>query len=191
MAFDKFKENCAIKMSNGDELQSVMNTKNEHWSRRKIIILLALLASSCSEMPQRKDSVNEAIDTGTDTTNHKDTLAKRKPGIPETSTNSDLVRKYDNMRFKDVTVKKAGDNKYLVQGKGQIFEAAFGWVVEDGHNELNKGHEMTNAGAPEWGDFSFTIEIVNKRPSSKLHLILFETSAMDGSRQHELAIPLQ
>jgi hypothetical protein len=77
-----------------------------------------------------------------------------------------------------------------VKGKGQIFEAAFSWVVEDGHNEIKKGHQMTDAGAPEWGNFNFVVEVVKQRSNATLHLIIFEISAKDGSRQYELPIKL-
>lgn len=97
---------------------------------------------------------------------------------------------YANDRFKDVTLEKTGEHTYTVKGKAQIFEANFGWVVEDGHEELKQGHQMTDAGAPEWGNFNFSFEVEKKRPESTLTLILFETSAEDGSRQHELTIPL-
>jgi|GEM_PF-523448 len=99
-------------------------------------------------------------------------------------------KSYGNQRFKDVTIEKIGASKYKITGKGQIFEASFGWVVEDGHRELKSGHQMTDMGAPEWGNFSFTVDVSKHRPNSTLHLILFETSAKDGSRQHELPIPL-
>ncbi len=49
---------------------------------------------------------------------------------------------------------------------------------------------MTEAGAPEWGKFEFTIDAKKKREISTLILILFESSAMDGSRQYELPIVL-
>ena len=49
---------------------------------------------------------------------------------------------------------------------------------------------MTDAGAPEWGKFEFAISVHKKRKNSTLTLILFESSAMDGSRQHELPITL-
>jgi hypothetical protein len=62
--------------------------------------------------------------------------------------------------------------------------------VEDGHNELKKGFESTDAGAPAWGDFSFTVEAEKERPNSTLHLVLFATSAKDGSRGHELPVYL-
>ena len=78
----------------------------------------------------------------------------------------------------------------MIKGKGQIFEANFSWIIEDGHEELQQGHQMTDAGAPEWGNFSFTVNASKKRPNSTLHLILFEISAKDGSRQHELPVPL-
>lgn len=95
---------------------------------------------------------------------------------------------YTNERFKDVTVTRLNDTTFQIKGKGQIFEAAFSWVIEDGHNELKQGFEMTDAGAPEWGNFSFTVSAVKARPQSTLHLILFETSAKDGSRQYELPL---
>jgi hypothetical protein len=97
---------------------------------------------------------------------------------------------YANARFKDVTIEKMQEyGEIKVKGKAQIFEASFNWVIEDGHNELKSGHEMTDAGAPEWGNFSFQI-VPPKKENAKLHLILFEISAKDGSRQHELIIPL-
>ena len=103
---------------------------------------------------------------------------------------SPAAKTYSNARFKEVTVEKIAEHKFLVQGKGQIFEASFNWVVEDGHEEIKKGFEMTDAGAPEWGNFKFTIDVQKKDPNSTLHLILFESSAKDGSRQYELPITL-
>lgn len=105
---------------------------------------------------------------------------------------SDLLRDsfYSNQRFRNVQVEKLGEGRYRVTGQGQIFEARFGWVVEDGHSELARGNESTNAGAPEWGNFSFTVEAKKEKPASTLHLILFESSAKDGSRQHQLPVPL-
>ena len=118
-----------------------------------------------------------------------DEVATEKPSGEKPSTNLPS-RTYSNERFKEVTVEKTGDHKFLIKGKGQIFEAAFSWVVEDGHDELKKGFTMTDAGAPAWGNFSFTVDAPKKRANSTLHLILFESSAKDGSRQYELPILL-
>jgi len=98
---------------------------------------------------------------------------------------------YSNARFKDVTVAKTGANHFTIEGKAQIFEANVEWVVEDGHYELKKGFETADAGAPEWGKFRFTVDVQKQRPNSTLTLVLFETSMKDGSRQHELPIPLK
>ena len=49
---------------------------------------------------------------------------------------------------------------------------------------------MTDAGAPRWGNFNFKAEAKKANPNTVLHLILFEASAKDGSRQHELSVPL-
>lgn len=98
---------------------------------------------------------------------------------------------YSNERFRNVRVEVINDSSFRVQGEAQIFEARFGWVVEDGHNELANGFESTDAGAPSWGDFSFTVRVEKRQLNSTLHLILFENSAKDGSRQHSLPVPLQ
>jgi len=97
---------------------------------------------------------------------------------------------YANKRFKEVFAEPLGNDSFLVKGKAQIFEANFSWVLEDGHYEILKGNQMTDAGAPEWGKFEFIIYAQKRRKNSTLTLILFESSAMDGSRQHELPITL-
>ena len=131
--------------------------------------------------------------------NGKTTETESGHGTPDSSYITDdydsadtgsSVKVYANERFKDVTVQKIGADTFTIEGKGQIFEANFGWVVEDGHQELKSGHEMTDAGAPEWGKFKFRVEVEKQRPISTLTLVLYETSAKDGSRQHELPMPL-
>ncbi len=144
----------------------------------------AIVLSACgnghetaSETTASQDTMN--IRPSIDPAAVEDTTA----AVPETSV-------YANERFKEVTVEKTGEHAFLIKGKGQIFEASFGWVVEDGHQELKKGHEMTDAGAPEWGNFQFTVDVKKDRENSTLMLILFESSPKDGSRQHELPVLL-
>jgi len=103
---------------------------------------------------------------------------------------ADLPKPYSNERFKDVIVERTGQDTFIVRGKAQVFEAAFSWIVEDGHEELMKGFQMTDAGAPEWGNFEFSITVPKKQSNSTLTLILFESSPKDGSRQYELPITL-
>jgi len=157
--------------------------------------LLLLLFTACNNNPTpAAASDDDSIITKHDgTATNTDTLSE----VPDTTqtknlkpSNNTTTKTYSNQRFKEVTVKKTGEHSFLVKGKGQIFEASFSWVIEDGHEELQQGHTMTDAGAPEWGAFSFTIDAPKKRANSTLHLILFEASAKDGSRQYELPIPL-
>lgn len=119
-----------------------------------------------------------------------DSVSSESDSVSENG-DSSPGKTFSNRRFRDVTVQRVGDNEFRISGEGQIFEANFGWVVEDGHNELKKGFEMTDAGAPAWGKFSFTIEVEKQRPNSTLTLVLYESSAKDGSRQHELPMPLK
>ncbi len=97
---------------------------------------------------------------------------------------------YKNEIFQDVTVVKTGEDTYTIKGKARIFEAVVDYVVEDGHNELAKGSVQATKGAPEWGEFTIDLNVKKDEPNSTLILILFETSANDGSRQKELMIAL-
>ena len=145
------------------------------------ILLSALLLFACNKKEtQRNTIVNDTLITTPETTKV----------VKATKQENMLPKQYSNERFKEVTVERIDENNFRVRGKGQIFEANFNWIIEDGHDELQKGYQMTDAGAPEWGNFDFEITVQKKRENSKLTLVLFESSAKDGSRQHELPIVL-
>lgn len=156
-----------------------------------LTLLLCIIFSACNE--------NQS-DSHTNKDSAKKELPKaEKPAAPVKQPDTIMApenlkpaaKVYSNKRFRNVTLKRTGSGKYTIAGEGQIFEASFSWVIEDGHNELQEGYVTTDAGAPAWGKFSFTINAVKKRPNSTLHIILFETSAKDGSRQYELPILLE
>jgi hypothetical protein len=142
-------------------------------------LLLIILFTACNK---------KEVTTGEDQKIVKisDTVQPNKKPVSSNIT----VKEYSNERFRNVTIEKINDNTFRVKGEGQIFEASFSWIIEDGHDELKEGYEMTDAGAPEWGKFDFTLDVAKNRKNSALTLILFEISANDGSRQHELPIVL-
>lgn len=144
------------------------------------LLVLFIIILSC----QMADNTQEANDDST--TNFLDSLTIDT--IDSQPDESVELAVFSNDRFKDVTAKPLGDNKFMIQGKAQVFEANISWVIEDGHDELKQGYVMTDAGAPDWGNFSFTVEAIKNRENSSLLLILFESSAKDGSRQHELPV---
>ncbi len=143
------------------------------------MILPMVFIISCNQ--ERKEMITPGAEVIRDTLIEADEQILEEPP---------MIQSYSNERFRNVHVMGSPGGKYTVSGEAQVFEASFGWVVEDGHNELKSGHEMTDAGAPEWGKFSFEFEVGKARENSTLHVILFESSPRDGSRQHELSIPL-
>lgn len=102
-----------------------------------------------------------------------------------------ILKTHSNDIFKDVTVKPTGNNTYNVKGKARVFEATINWSVEDGHFILADGFTTADIGAPEWGNFDFNVTVKPVDVSSSLILILFETSAKDGTHLHELTIKLK
>jgi hypothetical protein len=158
-----------------------MSKKIKNIIMRWTILLSAILLFACNKKEaQRTTIVNDTLIMIPKTTK---VVKAEKPEIL-------LPKQYSNERFKEVTVERLDENKFRVRGKGQIFEANFNWIIEDGQDELKTGFQTTDAGAPEWGNFDFTITVEKKRENSKLTLVLFESSAKDGSRQHELPIAL-
>lgn len=146
-----------------------------------LTLLIALFSCTTQEDKTTDDTTAKTIDT----------FSTKNPSIDEVHVHgTDTVDVYSNERFKNVYVEKLSDTSFRINGRAQVFEAAFSWVIEDGHNELQSGYGMTDAGAPEFGNFSFVVNIKKQRENSTLHLIIFEASAKDGSRQHELPVPL-
>ena len=144
-------------------------------------LLSAILLFACNKKEnQRSTIVNDTLIT----------IPEITTVIKDEKSEIHLPKQYSNERFKEVIVERIDENKFRIRGKGQIFEASFNWIIEDGHDELKAGFQTTDAGAPEWGNFDFTIAVQKKRENSKLTLVLFESSAKDGSRQHELPIVL-
>lgn len=151
---------------------------------RSLVIICFTLIASCSDNKKARNENHTTLDTVVSdimqaSPVQKDTVVANKPVT------------YANARFKNVTVSKVGTDTYRLAGEGQIFEASFNWVVEEGHNELKSGYTTTDAGAPAWGKFSFTVQVRKARANSVLHIILFEASAEDGRRTHELPIVLK
>jgi hypothetical protein len=102
----------------------------------------------------------------------------------------DSIITHSNDRFRNVHVRTVGEQRFQIVGEAQVFEANISWTIEDGHHVLKEGHVTTSAGAPEWGAFDFTVTAQKARENSTLHLVLYESSAKDGSRQHELPLLL-
>lgn len=152
-----------------------------------IFVLFLLIFSSCAD--EAKKEKKEPIQAQS-----IDTVLKNIDTFKLTHTPAPIVEEpnqLSNDRFRNVVVIKKGDNEFLVVGKARVFEASFNWVIEDGHQEIDSGYSTTDAGAPEWGNFRFTLKPKKNEPNTVRHLILYEASAKDGSRQSELPILLK
>lgn len=97
---------------------------------------------------------------------------------------NDAFRIYEPAPNTEIT-----DNKIVVRGQARVFEATIQYEFEDGHNILDEGFTTASEGAPGWGDFEITIEF-DEVANNTGTIILFEESAKDGSRLHEIMIPV-
>ncbi|OMF22530.1 hypothetical protein BK133_26185 [Paenibacillus sp. FSL H8-0548] len=79
---------------------------------------------------------------------------------------------------------------FAVEGEARVFEGAFNWHLEDGHNILAEGQVMAEEGAPEWGRFLFEVSF-ESASQPNLSLFIYVKSAKDGSSEKQLVIPLK
>src|SRR5688572_7429346 len=98
----------------------------------KPIFLLALLAiASCNNSDQQTP-----VQTKTETANADSTGLPQKPDSSQLKNETEKEpeaaspKPNSNERFKNVTVKNLGDNKFLIEGQAQVFEASLSWIVE-------------------------------------------------------------
>ena len=161
----------------------------------KILSVSAILVlMACNSHTEDKNMPATVSSSGIEkvSVSKEDTVSNNKEDI--VSNKNELkedIKVYGNDRFRRVTIANIGQNNYMVKGEAQVFEAAFSWVIINGKKEIQKGHVMSDAGAPAWGKFEFQLKVNSTDPASNLHLLLFESSPKDGSRQHQLSIPLE
>ncbi len=104
-------------------------------------------------------------------------------------THKDLT---ENQAFRHIYVSGQQGN-YVITGEARVFEATVQYEVEDGHFVYLEGFETASEGAPNWGTFSIEIDIpeTDLPKNATLMLVLFEESAIDGSRINELIVVLE
>lgn len=80
----------------------------------------------------------------------------------------------------------------VVRGLARVFEATIQYEFEDGHYLYDKGFVTASEGAPGWGEFEIIIDldqVTNNTGTGTV--ILYEESAKDGSRLHEIYLPVK
>ena len=97
-----------------------------------------------------------------------------------------------NQAFRNISVSGSSGN-YVITGEARVFEATIQYEVEDGHYIYVEGFVTASEGAPGWGTFTINIDIpeADLPDNATLMLILFEESAQDGSRLHEMPVVLE
>lgn len=100
---------------------------------------------------------------------------------------------YSNEAFQNVVV-EGERGHYRVTGLARVFEGSFMYAVSDGHNYLLEEAAMIKEGdSTQFSPFELEINIPeeNLPENGTLTLELFVYSAKDGTREHDLIIPLE
>lgn len=160
------------------------------WTTFVLAFLLSFCNNSNNVISEKEISDSADVDTSLSSPVAEGPTDSPKEDGTQINRDTTGTMVYSNQAFRNVTVTQTRPGKFMVQGQAKVFEARFGWVVEDGHNELNKGFESADNSAAAWGNFSFNVSAQKKDINTTLHLVLFVSSMKDGARQHELPIPL-
>ena len=112
------------------------------------------------------------------------------PAAPVWDTAVPVLNPRTNAIFQQVNVDRIGPDSFRIWGQARVHEANVRWVIEDGHNELATGFTTATAGAPEWGNFDFSVAAPKENENTTLHIILFEENMKDGNRNNRMPIYL-
>ena len=97
----------------------------------------------------------------------------------------------ENEAFKIYEPSVDGNNNLVVRGLARVFEATIQYEFEDGHYLFDKGFVTASEGAPGWGEFEIVLDLEGvSNYYGTGTVILYEESAKDGSRLHEIHIPV-
>lgn len=102
------------------------------------------------------------------------------------------IQPQQNEAFRSIIV-SGSNGTYTIAGEARVFEATVQYEVEDGHIIFDEGFVTASTGGPEWGIFKIDIQIPEESlpEFGTISIILYSESAEDGSRLHELAVPLE
>lgn len=84
------------------------------------------------------------------------------------------------------------EGRLIVRGLARVFEATIQYEFEDGHYLFDKGFVTASEGAPGWGEFEIVLDLDDvSNYYGTGTVILYEESAKDGSRLHEIHITVK
>lgn len=95
-----------------------------------------------------------------------------------------------NQAFRNVQVAEP-NIQFAIQGEARVWEGVLHYQVKADDQVIRKGIQTTSIGAPNWGDFKLDFTFKKSQvKGKKLYLELYEESMKDGSKLHQLIIPL-
>lgn len=106
-----------------------------------------------------------------------------------TEDGSEVAEENEAFRIFEPAPDTVVENEFTVRGEANVDEGIVHYEFEDGHNILDEGTVTASATAPDWGTFEFTISFDEVAFNTGL-IILYTEDPEDGSRQHELIIPV-
>ncbi len=110
----------------------------------------------------------------------------------EETSNKEFILQNDAFKIYEPEVDQI-QNRLIVRGLARVFEATIQYEFEDGHYLFEEGFVTAKEGAPSWGEFEVVIELEEFKVANNTgigRVILFEESAKDGSRLHEIHVPI-
>lgn len=119
----------------------------------------------------------------------KDTTNLTKKFV-ENNKNTFKDSTYSNKVFRNVVVSETGNGYFEINGEANVFEATFYYFLRQNKKESDVEFVTVNTLSSEWGKFNFNFNTNFYKKDIPLYLVIFESSAKDGSRVNELIIKL-
>lgn len=160
-----------------------------------ILFVYVFVLTACSNNDADRGSESEEeTNTPTNNENSEDEYSIDNESSEEGHTNAEenspeIVLENEAFRIYQPAPNSDVSGDFIVSGLARVWEGNIIYEFEDGHFILDEGFTTATVGAPEWGEFEFTIKLDEERNYSG-RVVIYEESAKDGSRLHELLIPV-
>ncbi|MGM0877436.1 MAG: Gmad2 immunoglobulin-like domain-containing protein [Bacillota bacterium] len=155
-----------------------------------LLSVLMLVACTQEQEPQKPSQEEQTqIEKETD----KDALSEEKFEEEEVRSNNEKNVAVENEAFRIFEPLPTSEvsTGFSVIGEARVFEGTVQYELQDIQgNVISEGFTTATDSGPEWGDFEISVKYdIDKQTEGTL--FIFEESAEDGSRLHEIQIPLQ
>jgi hypothetical protein len=156
-----------------------------------LLLSVLMLVACTQEQEPQEPSQEEQTQIGKET--DEDALSEEKIKEEDVTSNDEKNEAVENVAFRIFEPLPTSEvsTGFSVIGEARVYEGTVQYELKDIQgNVISEGFTTATGSGTEWADFEISVNYDIDKHTEGI-LFIFEESAEDGSRLHEIQIPLQ